>query len=63
MDFQVVVDFLEKWIPTALQVIGVFAVIATITPNKVDNKIAQFLMDMVNFLGANLGKASNNPTE
>jgi len=40
-------------------VVGVFALIATMTPNTVDNKIAQFVMDLVNFLGANVGKAAN----
>ena len=59
MEFQMVIDFLDKWLPIAIQVVGSFAVLATVTPNKVDNKIAQFLMDLVNFLGGNLGKAKN----
>ena len=41
-------------------IVGVFALIATMTPNTVDNKIAQFVMDLVNFLGANVGKAAND---
>ncbi len=45
----------------ATSVIGVFAAVAAITPNTTDNKIAQFLLDIVNLLGANIGKASNDP--
>ena len=48
-----------EYLPIALQVVGAFALIATKTPNKVDDKIGQFLMDVINFLGANLGKAKN----
>ena len=44
-----------------LQIVGAFALIATLTPNKVDNKIAQVLMDLINFIGANVNKAKNNP--
>ena len=60
MDFQIILDFLSKWIPTALQIIGVFATIATLTPNKSDDRIVQFLLDLVNFLGGNIGKAKNS---
>jgi len=48
-----------EYLPIVTSVIGTFAVIATLTPNKVDNRIAQILMDLVNFLGGNLGKAKN----
>jgi hypothetical protein len=48
-----------EWFPLVTSVIGTFAVLATITPNTTDNKIAQFLMDLVNFLGGNVGKAEN----
>lgn len=45
----------------ATTVIGVFAAIAAVTPNTKDNKIAQFLLDIVNLLGANVGNAKNDP--
>lgn len=61
MDFQVVLDLLAKWIPTVLQIVGAAAVIATITPNKNDDKIVQFILDLLNFLGANINKAKNAP--
>lgn len=48
------------WLPEALAVVGAFALIAVKTPNKVDDKIGQVLMDIINFLGANFGKAKND---
>jgi len=54
-----IIEWVVKWYPVISSVIGTFAIVATITPNKVDNKISQFLMDLVNFLGGNIGKASN----
>jgi len=41
-------------------IVGGFAVIASITPNKSDDRIVQMILDVVNFLGANFGKASND---
>ena len=46
-----------------LQVIGVFSVVATMTKNKSDDKIVQLILDGVNFLGANLGNAKNDPSK
>jgi hypothetical protein len=43
-----------------LQVVGAFSVVATMTENKSDNTIADFLLRVVNTLGANVGKASNS---
>lgn len=42
-----------------IQIIGAAAVVATMTPNKSDDKIVQFILDAVNFLGGNMGKAKN----
>ena len=44
-----------------MQIVGAFAVVATMTPNTADNKIASVLLEAVNFLGGNLGKARNAP--
>ena len=52
-------DNLDKYVEIALLVIGVFAAIATITPNESDNKIAQFLLNIINKLGLNVGNAKN----
>ena len=40
-------------------ILGGFAVIASMTPNKSDDRVVQMILDMVNFLGANFGKAKN----
>lgn len=54
-----VVDFLKEYFNIFIEVVGVFALIAAATPNKSDDKIVQVLLNLVNFLGANFGKASN----
>ena len=59
MDLTIVKDLLVKYVPIALTVIGAFATIATVTPNKADDRIVQWLLDVVNFLGGNVGKAKN----
>ena len=50
-------------IPVIIQIIvgvvGLFSLVATLTPNDADNKIAQFLLDLINTLGANVGNARN----
>jgi len=43
----------------ALQVIGVAALVATMTPNDTDNKIVDALSKIINLIGANFGKAKN----
>jgi hypothetical protein len=55
-------ELFTQYADIALGVIGIFALVATKTPNTVDNRIAQFLADLVNFLGANVGKAKNDPS-
>ena len=58
---QAIIDIVVSYIPVALTVVGTFSVIASATPNKVDDRIAQVIMDVINFLGANLNKAKNDP--
>ena len=62
---QAIVEAIVSYIPIALTVVGAFAAIAAVTPNKSDDKIVQFLLNLVNFVGANVGKAKNKeqPTE
>ena len=43
----------------ALQVVGIAALVATMTPNKTDNKIVDAISKIINLLGANFGKAKN----
>ena len=41
------------------QVVGVAALVATLTPNTSDNKAVDFVMNIINMLGANIGKSKN----
>ena len=41
-------------------IVGGLAIIASLTPNKSDDRIVQMILDGVNFLGANFGKAKND---
>ena len=50
----------QGWLAAATSVVGSAAVIVTLTPNKSDDRIVQWLLDIVNFIGANVGKAKNN---
>jgi hypothetical protein len=58
--FQTISDLITQWLPVVTSVVGSFALIATMTPNKTDDKIVQFLLDIINFLGGNVGKAKNS---
>jgi len=55
-----VMGMIGEYLPAALAIVGGFALLATKTPNKVDDRILQVVLDVINFLGANLGKAKNN---
>lgn len=46
-------------IEIALKIVGSFAVIASLTPNVTDNKIADVLLRIINTLGFNIGNAKN----
>ena len=50
---------LPAYIEVVTQVVGVFALVATMTPNTSDNAIADFLAKVVNFLAGNFGKSKN----
>lgn len=53
------IDFVKVWFPVVSSLVGTFALVATITPNRSDNAIADILCRFVNFLGANFGQAKN----
>lgn len=61
--FTVISETIAKWVPILLTIIGSFAIIAVATPNKSDDKIVQFILDLLNFLGGNFGKAKNDPAK
>jgi len=54
-----VVNFVLNNIPMLLEVVGAFAIIATATANKADDAIVNGLLQVINFIGANWGKAKN----
>ncbi len=56
------ISLITKWLPIVTSVIGSFALIAAVTKNKSDDKIIQWALDIVNFLGANFGKSKNSDT-
>ena len=43
----------------ALQVVGLAALVATLTPTESDNKVVDKISKLVHALGANFGKAKN----
>lgn len=46
-----------------IQVVGGFALLATVTANQTDDKIVNSILKVINFLGGNVGKAKNDPKE
>jgi len=42
-----------------VQIVGVASLVATLTPNASDNKAVDFVLNIINMLGANVGKAKN----
>jgi hypothetical protein len=44
---------------TLIQFFGAMAMLATITPNKSDDKFIQFVLDAINKAGLNVGRAGN----
>ncbi len=53
-------DQVTTYVELALSVVGSFALIATITPNKSDDKAVEFLLKVINLFAANVGKSKNN---
>lgn len=43
----------------ALEVVGIFSIVATMTPNDSDNKVVEFVLKIINAVGGNFGKAKN----
>lgn len=54
-------DIISSIVNIIIHIIGVAAVVATMTPNESDNKAVDFILNLVNMLGGNLGRASNDP--
>jgi hypothetical protein len=54
-----ILENINSIIEIALNLVGAFAVVATMTPNDSDNKFVDSILKVINILGANFGKASN----
>lgn len=46
-------------IEAIMSFIGFMSIVATMTPNKNDNKIIAVIQQIINILGANFGKSKN----
>ncbi len=55
-----VMDNYVSILSAVASIVGGFAILASLTPNKSDDRIVQMILDVVNFLGANFGKAKND---
>ena len=53
---------IQKWLPVVFQVVGAFSMIAAMTANETDDKVVNYILKAINFLGFNFGTAKNDPT-
>jgi hypothetical protein len=59
MDFATIIANLPTYLEILTQAVGVFALVATLTPNTSDNAIVDFILKLINFGGANVGSSKN----
>ena len=59
MDIAAFIANFPDYLEIITQAVGVFALVATLTPNTSDNAIVDFLLRLINFGGANVGKSKN----
>jgi hypothetical protein len=52
---------MSRWLPVAFQIVGAFSMIAAMTANETDDKIVNYILKAINFLGFNFGTAKNDP--
>lgn len=55
------VDKVAHWLPVVFQIVGAFSMIAAMTANQTDDKIVDYILKAINFLGFNFGTAKNDP--
>lgn len=49
------------WLPVVFQIVGAFSMIAAMTANETDDKVVNYILKTINFLGFNFGTAKNDP--
>ena len=59
MDIVAIIALAIKYLPVALAVVGAAAAVAALTPSKSDDRIVQLILDVLNKLALNVGKAKN----
>jgi len=59
MDIAKIIATVVEYLPIVSAVIAVASAIAAVTPSKSDDRIVQLILDIVNKLGLNIGKAEN----
>lgn len=50
---------ITQWVEGIMAIIGIAAAISAATPNKHDNMIFDFILKLINTVGANIGNAQN----
>jgi len=60
MEVQSIFDMIAEWIPKISTVIAGCALISTILPSKTPHKILQKILDIINVIALNIGKATNH---
>ena len=63
MDIAKIMEVVMEWIPKVSMIVTACAAIAAVTPTKVDDRICQLILDVINKLGLNVGKATNKDAE
>ena len=63
MGMEIIIAYLVANGPTLISLltslIGVFAIVASMTPNTTDDKVVQVLLTLINKFGFNFGNAKN----
>ena len=59
MDLTGLMVIVTKWLPIVAGVVTVCAAIAAVTKSKSDDRIVQFILDIINKIALNIGKAKN----
>ena len=54
-----IINVAQVWLPVVTGLVTACAAIAALTPTVTDDKIIQKILDVINFIGLNIGKAEN----
>lgn len=54
-----IIETAKDWLPAITGLVTACAAIAALTPTKVDDKVIQKILNVINFVGLNILKAKN----